>query len=98
MKTPFPFLSILRASALGVGAFLLAVSLAGQSPLVVPPVLTGPVYDLRMQLGSRVFVDGLETPTAGYNGDFLGPTLIMSKGDDVVLNVTNDIGETTTTH
>ena len=98
MKTPFPFLSILRASALGVGAFLLAVSLAGQSPLVVPPVLTGPVYDLRMQLGSRVFVDGLETPTAGYNGDFLGPTLIMSKGDEVVLNVTNDIGETTTTH
>jgi len=72
--------------------------LAAKSPLVVPPVLTGPVYDLRMQNGTREFIDGLVTPTGGYNGDFLGPTLIMKKGDDVVMNVTNEIGEVTTTH
>lgn len=80
-----------------IGA-IAAVSMGAQSPLFVPPVLTGPVYDLRMQNGTREFVDGLVTPTGGYNGDFLGPTLIMEKGDDVVMNVTNDLGEITTTH
>ncbi len=34
----------------------------------------------------------------GYNGNYLGPTLIMRKGDDVVMHVTNNLGETTTTH
>jgi bilirubin oxidase len=34
----------------------------------------------------------------GYNGDFLGPTLIMTKGDSLTLNVTNNMSVTTTTH
>jgi len=41
----------------------------------------------------------MATPTMGYNGaEFWGPTLIMQKGDMVQMNVTNDIGENTTTH
>ena len=92
---PLRFRRSVCLSLLGV---VCLVSLGAKTPLLIPPVLTGPVYDLNMQNGTRVFVDGLQTPTAGYNGDFLGPTLIMRKGDDVVMNVTNNIGETTTTH
>ena len=71
----------------------------------IPPTLTGSVvdgkttYDLNMQPGTTEFLPGLLTPTLGYNGSYLGPTLIMNKGDEVVLNVTNDLGGPhTTTH
>ena len=73
-------------------------------PLAIPPLLTGTendgkkVYDLTMQKGVSNFVAGKETETWGYNGNILGPTLLMYKGDDVVLNVTNQLGEPTSTH
>jgi len=56
------------------------------------------VFDLKIQHGSMAYVTGKQTPTFGYNGQILGPTLVMNKGDDVVLNVTNNMGEPTTTH
>jgi blue copper oxidase len=87
-----------RPLFLSFWGLMFVVSLGAKTPLTIPPVLTGPVYDLNMQDGTREFMEGLQTPTAGYNGDFLGPTLIMRKGDDVVMNVTNNIGEITTTH
>jgi bilirubin oxidase len=55
-------------------------------------------FDLLMQDGNKEFIAGLLTPTSGYNGDYLGPTLLMRKGDQVVLNVTNQLGERTSTH
>ena len=71
----------------------------------IPPILSGSVvdgktnYDLNMQPGTTEFLPGLLTPTLGYNGNYLGPTLIMNKGDEVVLNVTNNLGGPhTTTH
>ena len=71
----------------------------------IPPTLTGTVvggkvtYDLNMQQGMTEFLPGLRTATLGYNGNYLGPTLIMNKGDEVVLNVTNNLGGPhTTTH
>ena len=71
----------------------------------VPPTLTGTVidgkttYNLNMQPGVTEFLPGVLTPTLGYNGNYLGPTLIMNKGDEVVLNVTNNLGGPhTTTH
>ena len=73
-------------------------------PLPIPKLLTGTeidgkkVYDLTMQQGSKVFVPGQDTATFGYNGNILGPTLLMDKGDEVVINVTNQLGEPTTTH
>jgi FtsP/CotA-like multicopper oxidase with cupredoxin domain len=56
------------------------------------------VFDLKLQHGSMAYVTGKQTPTFGYNGQILGPTLVMNKGDDVVLNVTNNLGEATMTH
>ena len=72
--------------------------LSQTNPLLIPPVLNGPVYNLNMQHGMHNLQDVGPSATMGYNGDILGPTLIMNAGDDVTLNVTNSIGEETTTH
>ncbi len=72
--------------------------------LPIPNLLTGTemdgkqVYDLIMQQGSMAYVPGKQTSTFAYNGNILGPTLLMHKGDEVVINVTNQLGEPTTTH
>ena len=73
-------------------------------PLPIPNLLTGTemdgkqVYDLVMRPGSMAYVSGKQTATFAYNGNILGPTLLMHKGDEVVINVTNQLGEPTTTH
>ena len=56
------------------------------------------VYDLIMRPGSMAYVSGKQTATFAYNCNILGPTLLMHKGDEVVINVTNQLGEPTTTH
>ena len=72
--------------------------------LPIPDLLTGTeidgkqVYDLTLQKGSMTYVSGKQTATWAYNGDILGPTLLVYKGDEVVINVTNRLGEPTTTH
>ena len=81
-----------------------AVGVIRGQALPIPILLTGNqldgkrVYDLTMQIGSVAYVSGRQTATFGYNGNILGPTLLMHKGDDVVINVTNQLGEPTTTH
>ena len=75
-----------------------------QGRLPIPPLYEGEMqngkrtFNLLMQHSSTEFFQGVQTPTAGYNGSFLGPTLFMRKGDEVVLNVTNQLGMRTTTH
>ena len=93
----------------GYGAFKVlnkpaALNVIHSQPLPIPPLLAGTevdgqhVYDLIMQKGVSRFIEGQETETWGYHGNILGPTLLMRKGDDVVINVTNKLGEPTTTH
>jgi bilirubin oxidase len=75
-----------------------------QNILPIPPlnegIMTNDVrtFDLEMADGITTFFEGIETPTSGYNGSFLGETLLFRKGDQVSLNVTNHLGERTTTH
>ena len=71
---------------------------SGRRALSVPPRLLGSAFDLDMVIGQQEFLPGLSTPTKGYNGSYLGPTLVVRSGSNVVLNVTNNIGVTTTTH
>jgi FtsP/CotA-like multicopper oxidase with cupredoxin domain len=68
------------------------------NPFNLPPVLNGPVYNLNMQNGTRQFNPGITSSTKGFNGNILGPTLIMQAGERVYMNVTNSIGEETTVH
>lgn len=95
MKTLIPV--HLQSFALAT-TLMFALSARGQNALRVPPALNGPVYNLNMAAGTVQFNPGPATPTAGYNGDILGPTLIMNAGEFVTLNVTNNLGEDTTTH
>jgi len=78
-------------------ALFISVIGHGQNPLLIPPVMTGPVYNLNMQKDTTYWSDN-PYATMGYNGNILGPTLIWNKGENITLNVTNNLGETTTTH
>jgi blue copper oxidase len=80
----------------------LGVLLCQYNPLPIPPLLTGPIYNLNIQHGVHDFnpLDTIppSTNTMGYNGNILGPTLKMQAGQRVQMNVTNSIGEPTTVH
>ena len=77
---------------------LTLVDVQAQNALHIPGTLTGPVYSLNMAPSSQVFMNGVETATYGFNGSYLGPTLIMSQGDAVQMQVSNQLGEPTTVH
>ncbi|MDZ7835294.1 MAG: multicopper oxidase domain-containing protein [Alkalibacterium sp.] len=55
-------------------------------------------FDLNVQYGKKEFIEGQETNTLGYNGDYLGPIIRVDKGDDVKINVNNGLDEPTTVH
>ncbi len=74
------------------------------TPLRLPPLLEGVMrdgvreFDLRLQTGESRFLPSLVTPTFGINGDYLGPTLTMRRGDHVRMNVTNALPEPSNMH
>ena len=74
------------------------LSAAAQNQLWIPPVLNGPVYNLQMQNGTHSFYPGHTTPTMGFNGNILGPTLILQGGTRAKMNVLNSLGEDATVH
>jgi blue copper oxidase len=69
-----------------------------QSPLVIPPTLSGSQIDLSLQTGTVQFAPGPATNTMGANGPLLGPTILLEAGQFVTMNVTNLLGESTTIH
>lgn len=74
------------------------------SALAVPPLQSGTwdgkqrVYTLTMQSGTTEFWPGQQTPTYGYNGSYLGPTLELTRGETIFVSVTNTLSELTTNH
>ena len=83
-----------------VMAILIAMTnkLFSQNPLFIPPTISGTNFSLSVQADSTEFFTGHKTPTYGVNGNILGPTLILNKGDNVTLNVTNNLPVVTTMH
>lgn len=69
-----------------------------QNALFIPDTLSGTTFNLNVQNGVRQFIGTNNTPTYGYNGNLLGPTLLINKGDSITLNVTNSITQPTTVH
>lgn len=69
-----------------------------QNALFIPDTLSGTTFNLNVQSGFRQFIGTNNTPTYGYNGNLLGPTLLINKGDSITLNVTNSITQPTTVH
>lgn len=76
-----------------------------KNPLHIPPILE-PITDsegkkhfaLTMQSGTTEFLEGKQTPTWGINGSYLGPTLRVSRGDQVSFDVINQLNESSTLH
>lgn len=74
------------------------------NPLVVPVLLEPTeqdgqkIFELVSQPGQMEFFANAQTETMGYNGNYLGPTIRVDKGDEVVIHVTNQLKENTTVH
>ncbi|GEN81463.1 copper oxidase [Actinotalea fermentans ATCC 43279 = JCM 9966 = DSM 3133] len=73
-------------------------------PLPIPPLAPSTVVDgirvfeLTAQEGTSELLPGVRTPTWGFNGDMLGPTLRASRGERVAVKVANALPEPTTVH
>jgi len=76
----------------------------GRNELAIPPLMEGSLrdgvrnYSLQAQAGQSDFLPGLRTPTIGFNGSYLGPTLRLRDGDDVNIAIDNQLQEDTTVH
>jgi len=73
--------------------------------LFIPPILekedlgaTGSRLKLTAQESTKEFLLGKQTRTYGYNGDYLGPTIRVRKGEHVNVEVLNNLTEETTVH
>ncbi|GAB2861604.1 multicopper oxidase domain-containing protein [Streptomyces deserti] len=73
--------------------------------LAIPPLAESSVdkdgtrvFDLRMQAGETEFRDGVKTPTWGFNGSYLGPTLRAKRGEQVRVRIRNGLDEASSVH
>ena len=69
-----------------------------QNSIPIPDTLSGSNIELILKNSTKTFFSTVATKTIGYNGNYLGPTLILNKGQEVNLSVTNSLNEQTTTH
>jgi FtsP/CotA-like multicopper oxidase with cupredoxin domain len=93
-------------SSIGRTGFIATAEATGfTSPLPIPPFLenqdksgTTARYAMNVQRGSVEFFPGRPTPTMGYNGSFLGPTIRVRDGQRFSIKVSNRLDQTTTLH
>lgn len=66
----------------------------------IPEALYGTTFNLNIQESvKQIKATGNQTVTGSINNEsFWGPTLIINKGDEVHMNVTNNLNESTTLH
>ncbi len=76
----------------------LVTNSVAQNQLVIPPTITSNTINLTLDEGTHQFYPGVTTNTMGANGDLLGPTIILNKGDFYSFNVNNQLSDTTTIH
>lgn len=68
-----------------------------QTQLFVPPIIKGSKIELNIQRGVLELPTG-KTKTLGYNGNYLGPTIMVEKGENVSFLIKNKLKENTTLH
>lgn len=69
-----------------------------QTLITIPDTLSGSSINLSIEDSVHQFYSGYNTSTIAYNGSYLGPTIILNKGQNVTMNVNNLLADTTTTH
>ena len=90
---------VLRKTLLSfIIGFLTIGMAAAQQPLLIPGTLSGTDITLNLQNGTYQFYQGINTTTMGANGNILGPTLVLDKGQQVNITVNNQLADTTTIH
>lgn len=104
--------AVLLTGAVGAGvawAYSSArVSTAGAEfteQLGIPPLTEGRVtadgtrvFDLEMRSGTTRFLADRDTPTWGFNGTYLGPTLRAHRGERVRVDIRNHLPEASSVH
>ena len=80
---------------------------ADPRPLPIPPLYEGELdgtdgttrrFELTAQEGEYEIVPGHTTKTWGFNGAWLGPTLLMRRGEHIEMTVRNEVPEPTVVH
>jgi FtsP/CotA-like multicopper oxidase with cupredoxin domain len=72
--------------------------------LAIPPLAPSKIVDgtrvfsLTAQEGTTEFRTGVETRTWGFDGAYLGPTLRAERGEQVAVELANDLDEPTSVH
>lgn len=90
---------VLLSLFLNTVLYTAAFSQAFTNSLAIPSVLTGTNINLSIHTGTVSFYPGFNTNTIGFNAyNYLGPTLMLNKGDSVHINVSNTMADTTTVH
>lgn len=74
-------------------------------PLIIPPIAPSTVtedgervVELTAQSGTTEFRNGVATPTAGFSQNYLGPTILAARHDDLAVEISNGLAEPTTVH
>ena len=80
--------------------FLLFLPLTsfGQQLLMIPDTISGSFIPLEITHDHIHFFAGDQTETMGINGPILAPTIILNKGQQVTMEVTNLLFDSTTIH
>ena len=75
------------------------------NPLAIPPLAASEIessgarrFDLEIRQGECRFKAGASTPTWGFNGDYLGPTIRARRGEEVAFAIRNSLDEDTSVH
>ncbi|HZU14422.1 MAG TPA: multicopper oxidase domain-containing protein [Chloroflexota bacterium] len=75
---------------------------AEPQPLRIPELIDGRAQAngiaLKAQHGRTAFFGSRESATRGFNGNYLGPTLRLHRGDEVEISVTNAMRDPTAVH
>lgn len=80
-------------------AFAFSTQAQTYNQIWIPDTLSGSTFNLTAQDSMKQIIPGGGTTiTAGYNGNWWGPTMIWYKGQTVHMNVTNHLNDSTTVH
>jgi len=76
-----------------------------ETPLAIPPLAQSTVdaagtrvFTLEAQSGTTEFEPGVASETWGFDGAYLGPTLVAARGERVRVEIENSLDEPTTVH
>jgi bilirubin oxidase len=80
------------------GTALLGLAAHAQNPLAIPPALDMDTFDLVVDEHVHQFFPGINTNTYGASAEYLGPTLVLHKGDTTNIRVHNQLAQITSMH